>query len=47
MEKKVDNKKRILNVVIWVVIIAALMLTMHLLVNNFHLFEFLQKIHGG
>ena len=47
MEQKVDNKKKIVKVLIWTVVIVALMGTMHILVNNFHLFEFLRKIHGG
>ena len=47
MEQKVDNKKRIVKVVIWVVVIAALLGTMHILVNYFDLFTFLQKLHGG
>lgn len=40
-------KKNILRVVIWIVVIAGLLLTMHLLVNNFHIFEVFKKLHGG
>lgn len=47
MEQKVESKKKSWKVAIWVVVILALMGTMHILVNNFHLFEFLRKIHGG
>jgi hypothetical protein len=47
MEQKVDNKKTIVKVVIWVVVVAALLGTMHILVNNFHILEFLKAIHGG
>ncbi len=47
MEQKVDNKKKIVKAVVWVVVILALMGTMHILVNYFDLFEFLQKLHGG
>ena len=47
MEQKVDNKKRFVKVVVWVVIILGLLGTMHILVNYFDLFEFLQKLHGG
>lgn len=47
MEQKVDNKKKIMKVVVWVVVILALMGTMHILVNYFDLFEFLQQLHGG
>ena len=47
MEKKVETRKKIMKVVVWIVVIAAVLLSMHLLVNNFHIFEFLKKIHGG
>jgi len=47
MEQKVDNKKKIMKVVIWVIAIVALLGTMHILVNYFDLFTFLQKLHGG
>lgn len=47
MEQKVDNKKRIVKIVIWAVVILALMGTMHILVNYFDMFEFLRKLHGG
>ena len=47
MEQKVDKKKKITRVVIWVVVILALIGTMHILVNYFDLFTFLQKLHGG
>lgn len=47
MEQKVDNKKKIVKVVIWIVAILALMVTMHILVNYFDMFEFLRKLHGG
>jgi formate/nitrite transporter FocA (FNT family) len=47
MEQKVDNKKKIVKIVIWAVVILALMGTMHIVVNYFDVFEFLQKLHGG
>ena len=47
MEQKVDNKKKIMKIAIWAVVILALMGTMHILVKYFDLFEFLQKLHGG
>jgi hypothetical protein len=47
MEQKTDNKKKVWKVVIWTVVILALLGTMHILVNNFHIFEFLKAIHGG
>jgi len=47
MEQKVDNKKKTWKVIIWAVAILALMGTMHILVNYFDMFTFLQKLHGG
>jgi len=47
MEQKVDNKKKIVKIAVWVVVILALLGTMHILVNYFDLFEFIQKLHGG
>ena len=47
MEQKVDNKKKIVKIVIWIAVILSLLGTMHILVNYFDLFTFLQKIHGG
>ena len=47
MEQKVDNKKKIVKIIVWAVVILALMRTMHILVNNFDLLPFLQKLHGG
>ncbi len=47
MERKVDNKKRIVRIIVLVVVILALMGTVHILVNYFDMFEFLRKLHGG
>jgi formate/nitrite transporter FocA (FNT family) len=47
MEQKEDNKKKMWKVVIWAVVILAFLGTMHILVNYFDMFEFLQKLHGG
>lgn len=47
MEQKTDNKRKIVKIVIWVVLIIAMLGTMHILVNYFDLFEFLRKLHGG
>ena len=46
MQKKAPMKTWI-KVVIAVAIIAGLMLTMHILVNNFNLLGFLKAMHGG
>ena len=47
MEQKGDTKKKIVKIAVWVVVILALLGTMHILVNYFDLFEFLRKLHGG
>jgi len=47
MEQKVESKKKFVKVVIWAVAILALLVTMHILVNYFDMFEFLRKLHGG
>jgi hypothetical protein len=47
MEQKIGTKNRLVKVVIWIVVIAALLLTIHTLVNYFDLFEFVRKLHGG
>jgi formate/nitrite transporter FocA (FNT family) len=47
MEQKADNKKKVVKVMIWAVVILALLGTMHILVNYFDLFTLLQKMHGG
>ena len=47
MEQKIDSRKKLVKVVIWVVAILALMATMHILVNYFDMFEFVRKLHGG
>lgn len=47
MEKKIETRKMIVKVIIWVVVIFALMATIHIAVNYFDLFEFVKKLHGG
>jgi len=47
MEQKVDNKKKIMKIVIWAVVIIALMGTMHIIVNNFDGLEIIKQLHGG
>ena len=47
MEQKVDNKKKIVKVVIWALVILALMATMHIIVNNFDGLEVIRQLHGG
>lgn len=47
MEKKIETRKKIVKVAIWVVVIFSLMATTHILINYFDLFEFVRKLHGG
>lgn len=47
MEQKIDNKKKIVKIVIWVVVILALMSTVHIIVNNVDGLEFIKQLHGG
>ncbi len=47
MEKKVETRKKVMKVAVWVVVIAGLLLTMHILVNNFHIVEVIRRLHGG
>lgn len=47
MEKKVGARKKIVNIVIALVVIAGLMLTAHILVNYFNIAEVIKGIHGG
>ena len=47
MEKKIDTRRKIVKVVIWVVLILALLATTHILVNNFNGLEFFRRLHGG
>ena len=41
------NRKRLVRILIVIAVILALMLTMHLLVNNFDLFGALRAMHSG
>ncbi|MEW6401635.1 MAG: hypothetical protein AB1649_07545 [Chloroflexota bacterium] len=47
MEQKVEPRKRIVKIVVWVFVIVGLLLTAHLLVNNFDALEVFRKLHGG
>lgn len=47
MEKKVGARKKIVNIVIALVVIAGLMLTAHILVNYFNITDVIKGIHGG
>jgi hypothetical protein len=47
MEQKIVTRKKIVKVAIGVVVILALMVTAHILVNYFNIVEVLKAIHGG
>lgn len=47
MEKKVETRKKIVKIAIWVVVILALMATLHIAVNNIDALEFFRQLHGG
>ena len=47
MEQKVETRKKIMKVVVWVIVIAVVLLTAHVLVNSFDALEFFRKLHGG
>jgi hypothetical protein len=41
------SKRMMVRILIGLVIIAALMLTMHVLINSFDLLSFMRGLHGG
>ncbi len=47
MNRKVELRKKIVNTLILVAVIAGLLLTAHILVNYFNIVEVVKKIHGG
>ena len=47
MEQNADNKKKIVKIVIWAVVILAVMATLHIAVNNIDALEFIRRLHGG
>jgi hypothetical protein len=47
MKQKVETRKKILKVAIWVVVILALTATAHILVNNFDGLNAIKALHGG
>jgi flagellar basal body-associated protein FliL len=47
MEQKADNKKKIVKIVIWVVVILAIMASLHIAVNNLDALEVIRQLHGG
>lgn len=47
MENKLETRRKVMKVIIWIVVIVALLASVHILVNYFDLFEFVKKMHGG
>ena len=47
MEQKLETRKKVVKVVIWVIVIAGVLLSAHILVNSFDALEFFRKLHGG
>jgi hypothetical protein len=47
MEQKTGTSRKIMKVIVWVLVIAAVLATTHLLVNNFNGLEFFKQLHGG
>jgi hypothetical protein len=47
MENKIGTRRKVVKVIIWIVVITALLASVHILVNYFDLFEFVKKMHGG
>ncbi len=47
MNRKVELRKKIVNTLILVAVLAGLLLTVHILVNYFNIVEVVKKIHGG
>ena len=46
MEQKADNKKKIVKIVVWAVVILAIMATLHIAVNNIDALEVIRQLHG-
>jgi hypothetical protein len=47
MENKIVARRKVVRVIIWIVVVVALLGSVHILVNYFDLFEFVKKMHGG
>lgn len=47
MEQKTGTRRKIMKVIVWVLVIAAVLATTHLIVNNFNGLEFFKQLHGG
>ncbi len=47
MEKSINTRKRFVTFLLALVLVLALLTTMHFLVNNLDLLAFLRGLHGG
>jgi hypothetical protein len=47
MKKRTLSRKQIVTALLAFVVIISVMLTLHILVNNFDLFSFARSLHGG
>ena len=47
MEQKVDTKRKVMKVRVWIMVILALLGTVHILVNYFNIVDVLKAMHGG
>ena len=47
MEKKIETRRKVVKVAVWIVVILALMSSVHIMVNYFNLVEVLKAMHGG
>lgn len=47
MDKKTDTRKKIINAVIMLIVIAGMILAAHMLIYYFNIAEIISKIHGG
>jgi len=47
MEQKVDTKRKVMKVGVWIMVILALLGTVHILVNYFNIVDVLKALHGG
>jgi hypothetical protein len=47
MEQKIESRKKLGKIAVWVLVIVGLLLAAHLLVNNLDILETFRKLHGG
>jgi hypothetical protein len=47
MKKRTLSRKQIVTAILALAVIIGVMLTLHIMVNNFDLFSFARSLHGG